>query len=146
MGEERKSECYLPVDMARNRTSTQISSVATYVPFKERRPADVRAEEASNIRQRFPSKVPVIVERYKKEKELPRLDRVKFLVPQELSVSQFVVVVRSRMMIRPSQSLHFIVGGKQVPSMQMSVAELYHRCQDEDNFLYMTYASTEMFG
>jgi hypothetical protein len=30
--------------------------------------------------------------------------------------------------------------------MQMSVAELYHRFQDEDNFLYMTYASTEMFG
>ena len=42
----------MPVDMARNRTNTQISSVATYVPFKERRPADVRAEEASNIRQR----------------------------------------------------------------------------------------------
>lgn len=34
----------------------------------------------------------------------------------------------------------------EVPSMQMSVAELYHRFQDEDNFLYMTYASTEMFG
>jgi len=54
----------------------------------------------------------VIVERYKKEKDLPRLDKVKFLVPQELSVSQFVVVVRSRLVVRPSQSLHFIVGNK----------------------------------
>ena len=54
----------------------------------------------------------MIVERYKKEKDLPRLDKVKFLVPQELSVSQFVVVVRSRLVVRPSQSLHFIVANK----------------------------------
>ena len=113
----------------------------------------------------------MIVERYKKERELPILDKVKFLVPQEFTVSNFCVVVRSKLVIRPSQSLHFIVGNKAgmfthkptlstyalnprktrstyvlVPSMDMAVAELYNHYKDEDGFLYITYASTEMFG
>ena len=36
----------------------------------------------------------VIVERYPREKFLPRLDKTKFLVPQELTMTQFLSVIR----------------------------------------------------
>jgi len=36
----------------------------------------------------------VIVERYKKEKLLPAMDKSKFLLPEDLSVAQFSSVVR----------------------------------------------------
>lgn len=53
-----------------------------------------RKEEVASIRTKFPNKVPVIVERYYKEKDLPILDKTKFLVPEELTLSQFVTIIR----------------------------------------------------
>ena len=42
----------------------------------------------------FPVPFKVIVERYHKETQLPQLDKTKFLVPQELTMSQFVTIIR----------------------------------------------------
>ena len=42
----------------------------------------------------FFSRMQIIVERYGKEKDLPVLDKTKFLVPEELSMGQFVTIIR----------------------------------------------------
>ena len=51
-------------------------------------------EEVAGIRHTFPNKIPVRVERYQTEKNLPQLDKTKFLVPQEITMSQFVTIIR----------------------------------------------------
>ena len=105
-----------------------------------------RKEEVAGIRTKFPTKIPVIVERYHKEKSLPQLDKTKFLVPQELNMSQFVTIIRNRLRISSTQAFYLIVSNKSMASMSKTVAEIYRENRDDDGFLYMTYASQEMFG
>uniref|UniRef100_A0A2K6MCD0 Uncharacterized protein n=1 Tax=Rhinopithecus bieti TaxID=61621 RepID=A0A2K6MCD0_RHIBE len=69
------------------------------------------------IREQHPAKIPVITERYKGEKQLPVLDKTKFLVPDRTSVVSVFMV-----------------------------SEVYESEKDEDRFLYMVYVSQEMFG
>ncbi|CAG5105123.1 Oidioi.mRNA.OKI2018_I69.chr1.g1854.t1.cds [Oikopleura dioica] len=120
---------------------------AKYIPFKERKTHAVRLQESRSIKKRYPLKVPVIVERLKGEKQLPLLEKVKFLVPEDMCISQFMFVVRSRMLtLSPQQSLHFIINSSEIPSMQLTMGEIYGRYADEDGFRYLRYAATAMFG
>ncbi|XP_027727644.1 microtubule-associated proteins 1A/1B light chain 3C-like [Vombatus ursinus] len=115
-------------------------------PFKQRKSLATRKEEVAGIRAKFPSKIPVIVERYQKEKYLPPLDKTKFLVPQELTMTQFLTIIRSRMVLTATEAFYLLVNNKSLASMSVTMAEIYRDYKDEDGFVYMTYASQEMFG
>ncbi|XP_062892209.1 microtubule-associated proteins 1A/1B light chain 3C-like [Mobula hypostoma] len=115
-------------------------------PFKERRGVDVRKAEADSIRSKFPNKLPVIVERYAKERSLPQLDRSKYLVPLELSMCQFTIIIRNRMALSSKQAFYLMVHNQSVASTSLTMAEIYEEFKEEDGFLYVTYASQEMFG
>ncbi|XP_063247957.1 microtubule-associated proteins 1A/1B light chain 3C [Prinia subflava] len=115
-------------------------------PFKLRKSLATRREEVAGIRAKFPTKIPVIVERYHKEKYLPLLDKTKFLVPEELTMAQFITIIRSRMALTATQAFYLLVNNKSLASMSLTMTEVYRDYKDEDGFVYMTYASQEMFG
>ena len=53
-----------------------------------------RIHDVDMIRRRYPNRIPIIIERYHAEKHLPLLDRIKFLVPDFLTVAELVKIIR----------------------------------------------------
>lgn len=59
---------------------------------------------------------------------------------------QFITIIRSRMALSATQAFYLLVNNKSLASMSLTLAEVYRDYKDEDGFVYMTYASQEMFG
>ena len=126
--------------------ATSGHSSSGHLPFKMRKSLESRLEETAGIRIKFPNKIPVIVERFKKELDLPTLDKTKFLVPEELTMSQFITIIRNRMSMHPSQTIFLLVNRKSMLSLSLTLAEVYEQEKDNDGFLYMVYCSQQAFG
>ncbi|XP_071753853.1 microtubule-associated protein 1 light chain 3 gamma [Centroberyx gerrardi] len=116
------------------------------MPFKQRKCLETRKDEVCSIRSKFPNKLPVIVERYIREKTLPLLDKTKFLVPFEFTLGQFLCLLRNKIDLESSQALFLLVSERSMSCMSASMREVYSQYRDPDGFLYITYASQEMFG
>lgn len=114
--------------------------------FKYRKALGTRQGEVQAIRTKYPSKIPVIVERFDQELSLPHLQKSKFLVPQELSMSQLITVVRNRLRLSSTQAIFLMVNNRSIASLSKTCLEIYREHRDPDGFLYVTYASQEAFG
>lgn len=114
--------------------------------IKKIKTIEIRKEEVLAIRNRFPTKIPIIVQRFCKETHLPHLDKSKFLVPQEITMSQFLTVIRNRMKVTSTQALYLLVNNRSMISLSLTLAEVYTEYCGPDGFLYVTYASQEVFG
>ena len=64
--------------------------------FRRLHSKENRIEESRKIREKYPERIPVIVEKSKSCQELPDIDKHKFLVPKDLTMGQFIYVIRKR--------------------------------------------------
>ncbi|GJN41435.1 hypothetical protein PR202_gn00809 [Eleusine coracana subsp. coracana] len=103
-----------------------------------------RQKESSRIREKYPDRVPVIVEKAGKS-DVPDIDKKKYLVPGDLIVGQFVYVVRKRIKLSPEKAIFIFVKNTLPPNASLMSA-IYEEHKDEDGFLYMTYSGESTFG
>ena len=109
--------------------------------FKERRTFEERRKDVDEITRKHPHKIPLVIERSRSEKHLPLLDKTKFLVPEELTMSQLTAIIRKRMLLSDTQSFYLIINSKSMVSTSTTLQEVYRSQKDKDGFLYMVYAS-----
>lgn len=93
---------------------------------------------------RFENRIPVICERAEKS-NLPEIDRKKYLVPHDLTIGQFVYVIRKRISISAEKAI-FIFVDDILPPTAAPMSTIYKEHKDEDGFLYVLYSSENTFG
>ncbi len=113
--------------------------------YKQTIPLEERKSEVKKIFEEYPDRLPVIVEKGNDSPNLADLDKKKYLVPKDLTVGQFLYVIRKRLNIDSKQSIYIFVNNVLPPTSQM-MTKVYDEHKDPDGFLYITYHSERTFG
>ena len=112
--------------------------------FQNTHSIELRKNEANKIIFKYPTRIPVIVEKHI-SCQLKDISKKKYLVPNDLTMNQFIYIIRKKIELKPSESLFITINDHLAPST-LTLAEIYHNDKNDDGFLYMIYTSENTFG
>ena len=116
------------------------------VSFKTKYSLIDRYNESRKILEKYPDRVPVICERAKTAtRDCPYIDKNKYLVPRDLTIGQFIYVIRKRMCLQPEKALFLFMNGS-IPSSTSMLGDLYEYYKENDGFIYIAYSLENTFG
>jgi GABA(A) receptor-associated protein len=113
--------------------------------FKTNFTLEERFNESYKMLQKYPDRVPVICEKNQKSKKTYDIDKTKYLVPNDLTISQFIYVIRKRLSLKSEEAVFIIVNGFMPPS-SCYMSDIYELYKDMDGFVYFTYSFENVFG
>jgi GABA(A) receptor-associated protein len=115
--------------------------------FKELHSFEKRCNESKYILDKYPEKIPIIIEKSKNRniEDIPNINKKKFLVPNDLQLSQLIYIVRKRINIEPHLAIFFFINNELFPASSI-IKTIYEEKKDEDGFLYITYSGESTFG
>jgi|LakMenEpi03Aug12_release.lakeMendotaPanAssembly.Ray.scaffolds.fasta_scaffold994559_2 GABA(A) receptor-associated protein len=117
-----------------------------YSDFKADHTFNDRQMESLRMLNKYPDRVPVICQRHSKANpDCPYIDKIKYLIPLDLTLSQFIYVIRKRMTLSSEKALFVFINGT-IPAMNALLSQIYREHQDEDGFLYINYNTENTFG
>lgn len=110
--------------------------------FKKEVPLEKRKEQSKNIMEKYPNRLPVICDI---SSRLPKLDKNKYLIPDDLKTESFMIVIRKRIKLQQEQAMYFFVNNKLLSTNQF-MSHIYEKYKDEDGFLYVYACAENTFG
>ena len=112
--------------------------------FKDKHSFGKRLDESQRIIEKYPDKIPLICECV--SVDIPNIDRHKYLVPSDITMAQFLYIIRKRISISPEKSIYIFVGGGVMVSGSQTLGTVYEKYKDLDGFLYTCYSGENTFG
>ena len=103
-----------------------------------------RIDETNRIRAKYPERVPIIVKKTAGS-DLKNIDKSKYLAPVDMTLSQFIVIIRKRIKIESDKAI-FVFIENILPPLTSTMAYLYEHMKNEDGFLYIYYNGESTFG
>ena len=104
-----------------------------------------RLSESRRIREKYPDRVPIIVERDERSSDVPMIDKKKYLVPSDLTCGQFNYVIRKRLKLKPERAMFLFINNTLPPTGSL-VSSIYSTDKHDDGYLYVTYSGENTFG
>ncbi|VDP83657.1 unnamed protein product [Echinostoma caproni] len=112
--------------------------------FKDHHTFDQRHANSTKIKKTYPNRIPVVVERHPNS-QVTDIDKHKFLVPDDITVAQFLRIIRKRISLSKEKALFLFVDNT-IPQPSYTIGQLYAECRDDDGFLYAHYSGENSFG
>jgi GABA(A) receptor-associated protein len=116
-----------------------------YINNFQAKPLEERKKESGKILSKYPDRIPVIVDVFADSANNVKLDKNKYLVPTDLTVGQFMYVIRKRCKLAPEKALFLFVDNK-LPMANNLMSQLYKSNANEDGFIYITVHEESTFG
>jgi GABA(A) receptor-associated protein len=113
--------------------------------YKNTKSFEERIKETLQILKKYPDRIPCILERIDNNNDVPSIDKKKFLVPEDLTMSQFMYVIRKRLNLSPEKAIFIFCNGKLLLN-QATMGDIYNENKNKDNYLYLVYSGESTFG
>ncbi len=107
-------------------------------------PFEKRKEESNRILSKYPDRIPIICEKHL-QSNINDLIKKKFLVPNNLTIGQFIFILRKRMTISSEQAMFLFINDI-LPPIGSTIGPLYNEHKNNDGFLYILYSGESVFG
>ena len=104
-----------------------------------------RKSEFQKVKQKHPEKIAIICEKSPKSK-IRDIEKSKFLINSDITFNQFSQMIRHKLQMSKEEALFFLANGKTTLTGNDSMLEVYNKFKNEDGFLYIAYASEEIWG
>ena len=113
--------------------------------YRKNVPFDERKLKAAIILKQHPDRIPVVVECSEQLQEAHPLKKNKFIVPYELTLAQFMFVIRKHMKLNPEYAIFVFINNRLHPTTSL-IGTIYEKEKDEDGFMYLDVFQESTFG
>jgi GABA(A) receptor-associated protein len=96
------------------------------------------------ILEKYPDRVPVMVNR-KEKSDVPEIERHKYLVPKNMTVGNFIYIIRKHIKLSSDKALFVFIDNKLICNTEM-MDTTYNKYKSDDGFLYVIYSGESTFG
>jgi len=95
--------------------------------------------------EKYPNKIPCIIQRDLRCNNIPNLKRKKYLLQKNIVVSDLLYYIRRQLTVPPHISVYILIGNS-LPSLNQTLSLLYEEEKAADGLLYIYFATESTFG